>query len=259
MATLVQLVKPSHAIITSIGPSHLLGIGSLEQVAKEKASILSLGAKGLISTQAARFIPGDSFETYGLEQATYTASLSKDERSLTYKGLDVKLPSLGKAMAMNAVAALALAEKLGVPLTDAAKRIEAAKLEPGRLEFKKAGTLLIIDDTYNSNPLSVHQALDILRQQTPPHIAILGDMLELGGQSHHYHHELGEATKNVKTYAIGRESIAILETNPKAKHFLTVESFIGQLPSFESGTVLVKASRGMRLERVVEALLGVKS
>lgn len=256
MANLVDLVKPSHAIITSIGPSHLLGIGTVEQVAREKASILDLGAKGFVSSQAAQLIPESyRFETYGLTNGDYRAELTDDETSLNYQGIHVKLPSLGKAMAMNALAALAMAQTLEISLIEAGKRIETAKLEPGRLEFKKLGNLVIIDDTYNSNPLSAIQSLDILRKQAAPHIAILGDMLELGSQSHQYHHELGEATKNIMTYAIGRESIAILETNPKAKHFLTVESFLGQLPKLENATVLVKGSRGMRLERVVEALM----
>lgn len=259
MQRLVDLVRPDYALITSIGASHLLGLGSLENVAKEKSTILSLGAKGLVSTQAARFVTDYPTETYGLETATYQADLSRDETSLSYKTIVLRLPRPGKAMAINATAALAMADILGIDLQDAAQRLEQTKLEPGRLEFKRLGQLLIIDDTYNSNPLSVTEALTILRKQAGPHIAILGDMLELGGQSHHYHHELGEATRDLRTYAIGRESIAILEANPKAKHYLTVESFLAQLPQFDKGSILVKGSRGMKLERVVDALMGVKS
>lgn len=259
MAELVRLVQPSHAIITSIGPSHLLGLGSTAEVAREKASILSLGAKALLSTQAAQFIKTYPYETYGFDKASYSASLGTDERSLSYKGITVHLPSHTAIMAHNAVAAMAMAEIFGLDLAVAAAALEEARLEPGRLEFKQLGQVLLINDSYNSNPLSVAEALAVLKKQAAPHAAILGDMLELGSHSHSYHHELGEATRGIRTFAIGREAIAILEANPKAQHYLTVESFLAQLPRFDKGTVLVKASRGMRLERVVAALMGAMS
>ncbi len=261
MKQLVNLVKPSHGILTNVGPAHLAALGSIEGVAKEKSDMFSLGAKALVSNQASPLVKQHiaTFQSYGLEAADYTGQLSDDETQLSYKNTRLSLPSVGKNMAANAVAALALAETLELDLNQAAKRIEEASMEGGRLEFKRAGNLLIIDDTYNSNPLSVKPSLDILKKQAAPHVAILGDMLELGAYSHAYHHELGELSRGLATFAIGRESLYLLESNTSAKHYLTVDAFLSQLPDLTTGTVLVKGSRGMKLERVVAALIEANS
>lgn len=259
MATLVDLVKPTHGILTSIGASHLAGLGSLEQVAKEKAAMFVADIPAFVSEQALAFVTPyiKNPISYGLSDTLdYSGQLISDQ-SLSYKGFDLNLPSPGEAMANNAVAALAMADYFELPLKEVLQRLSNTQLEPGRLEFKQQGDLTIIDDSYNSNPLSAEQSLALLRKQAQPQAAILGDMLELGSASRQYHLELGKLTKGLATYAIGRESIAILESNPKAKHFLTVDAFLAKLPEFSSGTVLVKASRGMHLEQVVDALLGV--
>lgn len=261
MKQLVNLVNPSYGILTNVGPAHLEALGSIKGVAREKSEMFSLGAKAFVSTQASSLVKPHiaEFQSYGLEAADYTGQLSQNETQLSYKHITLNLPSIGQNMAANAVAALALAETLKLDLGQAAKRIEEASMEGGRLEFKQAGNLVIIDDTYNSNPLSVKPSLDILKKQAAPHIAILGDMLELGTHSHAYHHELGELSRGINTFAIGRESLYLLESNTSAKHYLTVDAFLTQLPDLKTGTVLVKGSRGMKLERVVTALIEANS
>ncbi len=270
MARLIDLTHPDHAILTSIGASHLAGLGTIEAVALEKGALL-MAAPGhrLASLQAYRELPPalrENVHPYAVldaDEPSPTApnlvparrlSASGEGQELVYRGLRIELPWPGKALADNALAALAMAERLGVDLEPAARRLAEARLEPGRLQRRVHGRLTIIDDTYNSNPASASLALEVLRGSPPPRAAVLGDMLELGEASASHHHALGAATRDLDVVlAIGPEAAAIATANPSARHAADpegAESLLAELPS--RGTVLFKASRGVRLERLLE-------
>ena len=174
---------------------------------------------------------------------------------LSYRGLRLRLPLAGKAMVANALAAIAMAEMLGVDVELAAQRVAGARLEPGRLQRRRVGPVIVLDDSYNSNPASAALALEVLRISPPPHTAVLGDMLELGDESRRHHLELGAATSDLDAVlAVGPASRAVLEANPAALHAAAVEDALPMLRTLpRRGTVLFKASRGMRLERLVRA------
>jgi UDP-N-acetylmuramoyl-tripeptide--D-alanyl-D-alanine ligase len=258
MDTLVDLVKPTHGVLTLIAPSHLEGLESIEMVAREKAKLLQASAFKLANVQAIPFLESlkISAKTYGLSElsehrGTYSNGL------LTYKNVSVKLPVLGAGMATNALAGLVLAEALNIPLVEAAQRLETTPLEPGRLQLKRVGEALILDDTYNSSPAAAKEALNVLRSLSKPHTAILGDMLELGAHSTDYHFELGKQTKDIDSViAVGRMAKYIAEANPNARYFSSVDEALVFLKNSKlEGTILVKASRGMKLERCVEVLM----
>jgi UDP-N-acetylmuramoyl-tripeptide--D-alanyl-D-alanine ligase len=258
MDTLVSVVQPTHGVLTLVAASHLEGLGSVESVAKEKAKLLQASSFKLANLQTQPFIRTlePNAKTYGLSdladfQGTYNNGI------LTYKNTQVKLPVLGSGMATNALSALVLAEALEVPLTEAAKRLEQTVLEPSRLQLKRVGDALIIDDTYNSSPAAAKEALNVLRSLPGPHTAILGDMLELGQHSADYHFDLGKQTKDIdNVIAIGRMAKYIAEANGAANYFATVDGALEFLKTYKlQGTILVKASRGMRLERCVETLM----
>lgn len=258
MDTLVSVVKPTHGVLTLIAASHLEGLGSVESVAKEKAKLLQASSFKLANLQTQPFLRTlePNAKTYGLSDlADFHGSYSNGV--LTYKNVQVKLPVLGAGMGTNALSALVIAEQLNIPLDEAAKKLEHTVLEPGRLQLKRVGEALIVDDTYNSSPAAAKEALNVLRSLPKPHTAILGDMLELGQHSADYHFELGKQTKDIdNVMAIGRMAKYIAEANTNAKYFANVDEALEFLKTYKpQGTILVKASRGMKLERCVEVLM----
>jgi UDP-N-acetylmuramoyl-tripeptide--D-alanyl-D-alanine ligase len=258
MDTLVSIVKPTHGVLTLIAASHLEGLGSVENVAREKAKLLHGASFKLANLQTQAFLRTlePNAKTYGLSNlADFHGSYSNGV--LTYKDVQIKLPVFGSGMATNALSALVLAEALNIPLTEAAKRLEHTVLEPGRLQLKRVGETLIVDDTYNSSPAAAKEALNVLRSLPKPHTAILGDMLELGQHSADYHFDLGKQTKDIDTVlAVGRMAKYIAEANTSATYFSTVDEALEFLKTYKvQGTILVKASRGMKLERCVEVLI----
>ena len=277
MARLIDLTHPDHAVLTSIAPSHLEGLGSVDAVALEKGALLMAAAGVRLASYAAfRQLPPalrEGVRPYAVldaDEPSLTApgltparrlSATAEGQDLVYRGLRLRLPWPGKALAENALAALAMAEALGAPLEEAAERLLSAELEPGRLQRRAHGRLLVIDDTYNSNPASASLALEVLRGCPPPRAAVLGDMLELGEASAAHHHALGAATRDLDVVvAVGPEAAAIAAANPAARHapdLGAAEALLRSLP--DHGTVLFKASRGMHLETLLarfEAGLG---
>jgi UDP-N-acetylmuramoyl-tripeptide--D-alanyl-D-alanine ligase len=258
MDTLVSVVQPTHGVLTLIAPSHLEGLGSVENVAREKAKLLQAASFKLANVQTQPFLRTlePLAKTYGLsDHADYRGTYNNG--ILTYKNVQIKLPVLGAGMATNALAALVIAEALNVSLNDAAKRLEQTILEPGRLQLKRIGNAQIIDDTYNSSPAAAKEALNVLRSLPKPHTAILGDMLELGSHSSDYHFELGKQTRDLdNVIAVGKMAKFIAEANPTSKYFPTIDEALVFLKTYKvEGTILVKASRGMKLERCVEVLM----
>lgn len=266
MTTLVDLVRPTHAVLTLIAASHLSGLGDLRTVAREKTILLDAAAHPFASTDTIPHLTPTQkarSHTYGLEAdahpAEFTGRIMIDHgarQELDILGEHLMLPYPGAAMARNAVAALALAAHFKLDLGAAARRLERVRLEPGRLELHTLPSFTLIDDAYNSNPASADVALGVLRTCPGPHTAILGDMLELGEASTALHFDLGLKTLGLDdVLAVGPQAREIVRANPQAQHFATLDEVLDALQSRAfTGTVLVKASRGMKLEKVVQAL-----
>ncbi len=267
MDELVALTRPTHAVLTLIAESHLSALGDVETVAREKLKLVGAAEYAFVSEQAAPFMneeQGEKSTVYGLGTNTniwgadlsgVVTDMSPRGQRLQVGGVTITLPYLGDAMARNAVAAVHLARHFGLDLNEVAERLSGVRLEPGRLEVKQSGDLTIIDDSYNSNPASAAAALEVLRQFPRPHTAVLGDMLELGEVSEARHRDLGKRTLDLgRVFAIGDEARFIAAENPQAAHLASADllNVTEQLPPH--GTVLVKGSRGMRLERLVQAL-----
>ena len=262
MDTLLRLAQPTHAVLTLIAPSHLAGLGSVAGVAREKLKLVDAAEYALVSIQAATFLsPAQrrKVTTYGFEGADVTGTISDvspEGQTLSALGVRVRLPFVGAALAESALAALALAAHLGDDLEMTATRLEHTELEPGRLQIHPLGPLTLLDDSYNSNPASAKAALETLKYFPRPHTAILGDMLELGPDSARFHKELGEQTTGLdEVIVVGPEMQALLRGNSAARHFKTFDLDKLQTELPECGTLLVKGSRGTRLERLVAALL----
>lgn len=285
MAELLELTRPDHALLTSVTASHLSGLGSVEGVAREKTLLLdrtpgvtvagagaaahlkpatlrrtvvvSVASGDSRAARPGRF-PGAAADVLGVADLRGASSLLTwwADGAATEPSGALRLPWPGRAMAQNALLALALADRLGVAPGVAAERLVRARLEPGRLERKALAGLTLLDDSYNSNPASLAEALAVLGEAPAPRAAFLADMRELGPLERESHLRAGELTRGLDlVVAVGPASRALLETNPRALHVEGVEAAAAKLDLVPPGaTVLVKGSRSMGMERLVAAL-----
>jgi UDP-N-acetylmuramyl pentapeptide synthase len=162
----------------------------------------------------------------------------------------------------NALAATAVALTVGADLDAVARGLGAFRPAKGRMQLKRTPNgAQLIDDTYNANPDSVRVAIDVLAQGKRPRVLILGDMGEVGAQGEAFHDEVGNYAKQrgvdrlLATGSLMRTAVAAFGAN--GEHFETVDELIARALALTAlkGTILVKGSRFMRMERVVERLL----
>src|SRR5262249_26749252 len=180
---------------------------------------------------------------------------------------DVRLPLAGRHNAWHAAAAATVGLALGVPLDEAAAALALATPVKGRLGWRGAGGGRILDDPYNANPPSVRAALDALREMSGGgrRWVIFGDMLELGTLTESAHREVGTWVAGLPVAglaAVGSAARLTAEVAraggcPDVATFASPEGAAAHVIArvARGARVLVKGSRGMRMERAVEALL----
>ena len=282
---LTHIAQPDVALINNAGIAHIGELGSRDNIAKAKGEIFA----GLKPNGVA-VINADS------DYADYWKSLnanSKDSRKIVTFGLNkaadvsaryqefdgyakivlttatdevnVQLNVQGEHNISNALAAAAAAYALGVSLRDIGGGLESFSGVYGRLE-RKAGIngAVVIDDTYNANPDSMKAAIKVLAKLAGKKILVLGDMGELGADAKAMHAEVGAYAKAAglsKLYCLGNLSVETARSfGAGAEHFSSPEQIAEVvLPALAQGTtVLVKGSRFMQMERVVNLLVEVK-
>ena len=174
-----------------------------------------------------------------------------------------RLRIAGKHNAKNSLAAAAACLSAGVPIGDVVRGLEQFVAVKGRC---RAATLNLdgkrielIDDTYNANPDSVCAAIDVLADLPGPHLLVLGDMGEVGDKGDEYHAEVGEyaAERGIETlYALGELMRYGAAAFPGARHFASMESLQAACArdAVNYRSILIKGSRFMRMERVVDTL-----
>ncbi|KWK96341.1 UDP-N-acetylmuramoyl-tripeptide--D-alanyl-D-alanine ligase [Burkholderia ubonensis] len=180
--------------------------------------------------------------------------------------ITVRLRALGAHNARNALAATAAALAAGVALTAIRQGLEAFEPVKGRLQVRQAsaGSLAgatVVDDTYNANPDSMRAAIDVLAAQPAPRVLVIGDMGEVGDEGPAFHREVGAYARERgidALFALGDASRdACASYGDTARHFGDVGALVDALLAAGYGvraTVLVKGSRYMKMERVVDAL-----
>jgi UDP-N-acetylmuramoyl-tripeptide--D-alanyl-D-alanine ligase len=285
LAALSRLARPDVVLLTNVRPVHLEGLGSLEAVAEAKAEILTgLPAEGQLVANgddpwvrriAARH-PGRVL-WFALEgEADYRATDLRPRPEgapgthfrLHAPGgeITIELPLHGRYNVENFLAAAACAHALGVPLAELATAAQRLQPVAGRgVIHRLAGGITIVDDSYNSNPVAVQQALE--SAATLPaqrRWAVLGDMLELGAEAAEYHRAAGRSAvvlgfgPVVGVGELCRELVAgVVEAGGEGVWFAHgAEAAEWAVAHLEAGDlVVVKGSRGVRLESVVRALL----
>jgi UDP-N-acetylmuramoyl-tripeptide--D-alanyl-D-alanine ligase len=279
---LTRLARPDVAIITNAASAHLAGLGSVEAVARAKGEIVAgLPGNGIAVINADdshaplwRKLAGSHtvFE-FGLERHVAIhahwqphAHGSRIEVTTPQGGFSADLQVPGVHNVRNALAATAAAMALHVALPEIAAGLEKFTGVAGRLQRKSAlhGAVLL-DDSYNANPASVHAALKVLALTVGKKILVLGDMGELGTDAARMHREIGAEARSLgvdELLALGELSAhAVREFGSGARHFDCVEDLLAALDKDLDGgsTVLVKGSRFMRMERVVAHCVGVET
>jgi UDP-N-acetylmuramoyl-tripeptide--D-alanyl-D-alanine ligase len=272
---LTRIAVPDVALTNNASGAHLEGLGSVEAVAQAKGEIFA----GLRHHGTAVINSDDSHAQiwrtlagahplleFGLNaNADVSGTWHPHGDGLR---LDVTAPQgmfvadlqvPGKHNALNALAATAAATVLNIPLETIAAGLEKFSGVAGRLQRKTAlhGASLI-DDTYNANPSSMRAAINVLAQAPGKRILVLGDMGELGDESAALHAGIGAEARRAgieKLYALGALSVnTVREFGSGAQHFGQIEDLQDALEDEldANTTVLVKGSRFMKMERVVE-------
>ncbi|MBS1718415.1 MAG: UDP-N-acetylmuramoyl-tripeptide--D-alanyl-D-alanine ligase [Armatimonadetes bacterium] len=279
IAHLCSFSLPTHGLITNIGWAHVELVNGREGIAKAKSELFdALPAGGeafwwgedeysATLRQHAGQRPGFTFGFGPQNDCAITAyemtSLQSCRVTCQVAGQQVELevPATGRHMAINAAAALLVAHRLGVSLSDAARAIEGVKLPPMRMEVRPHGNGQVLLDTYNASPPSMIAALETLAESSVPgrKIAILGEMRELGPYSAEGHAAVGKAIKQLslsEVLFIGPDTVpmlvaaeggkaAVMSASLDDARFLLQNLLPGDL-------VLLKASRALALETLLE-------
>lgn len=284
VAYLSKLCKPNIGIITNIGPAHLEFLQNLAGVFQEKYTLI----KNLKKPRVAILNADDTFlkrETLKKSKNPFVLGVGEKNRSdflatdikVSARGLKFclnqkykfRLRTLGWYNVYNALIAIAVARLFGLSYKDIALRLENFSFPQGRLNFITLNEVRFIDDTYNSNPLSLKEALEVLAnfKVRGRKIFVMGDMLELGTQQEMFHCALGRkiaqicdvfisvgnlsklAAESARERGLERENIFTCDTPYQARDIL-----FNKISPTRDDIVLVKGSRAMRMEEVLKEL-----
>ena len=273
--------EPDIAVITNIGASHLERLGDLDGVFNEKINIVAGLKKGgtlIVNADDERLCKVKATKNYKVvtfgvrrgvlkpEKLKWTENLCADFYiGRTHFVLNVP----GDHNLYDALAAIAVGEALRIPKGDIAKALAGFTSTSMRMEIKVANGFKVISDCYNANPSSTKMALQTLGNMKVAglRIAVLGDMLELGKESGNLHKQIGAMVPEMNfdlLLAVGKEAKKYVE-GAKSRgmknvfHFDSVDEAVNHLSQTvaEGDVVLVKGSRGMHMEKVVDALLSM--
>ncbi|OYU44924.1 MAG: UDP-N-acetylmuramoylalanyl-D-glutamyl-2, 6-diaminopimelate--D-alanyl-D-alanine ligase [Burkholderiales bacterium PBB4] len=286
IASLALMAQPTIALVNNAQREHLEFMGTVDAVAQENGAVIgALHAGG-----CAVFPADDAYTSYWSALATSCATrtfaidpVSSNTHPPTVhcvnaewggtgwrvharsQGLDLPytLTIAGRHNIKNSLAAIACALAAGVPPDAVIRGLEAFRPVKGRsraLQLQQGlRSCTVIDDTYNANPDSVRAAIDVLSELPPPRLLVLGDMGEVGDQGPQFHAEVGRYAKErgiEQLKVLGALAMSASDAFAGATHFDTMDALVAsvQMEIPHMASVLVKGSRFMRMERVVEAL-----
>ena len=276
IAQLCEIAQPTHGVITNIAPAHLEGFGTIEAVAKTKGELFACLSKGVSFINAADYrvgaleILGDAI-SFGLTpECDYPADIHHEKDgtiTLTVDAEEIPTHSVNLTFAKNVIACAAIARTLGLSWGEIRENVASFQPPKGRCEVKNNGMITIIDDTYNANLESTVAAIDYLKafSGNGQRIFVFGDMFELGDLSQDQHRRVGEKCNEAElsaVFTVGEETVttdAIITYSELHKHFDNKDDLLTSLKSIvkDGDKVLVKGSRGMKMETIVEAMLAV--
>lgn len=277
--SLAKIARPGICVLTNIGEAHLEFLGSKEGILKAKSEMLEYiepggfvvinGDDRYLATLIEKYpdaityglgegnkVRAKDVVDLGLDGCRFTACFEGRETEIT-------VPAPGAHMVLNALAALATGRLLGVESESIKQGIARFCPTSGRMDVIDTGSIKILSDAYNANPTSMAASICVAANAGGRCVCILGDMFELGENEIEYHRETGRRAAEEGADLLvctGRLSKHIYEgakeAGARALHFPDKETMMKELPKLikKGDTVLVKASRGMRLETVADWL-----
>lgn len=279
---LARICQPNIGIIINIGPSHLEYLHNLEGVLREKYKIIEnlekpyigiLNADNdLLKRKVFTRIGKENILGFGMKNycdffASNIKNISEGLEFCIKQKYRFTLKTLGYYNIYNALAAIAVARLFGIKYTDIAGELATFDFPQGRLKFIKINNIQFIDDTYNSNPLSLSLALDVLAnfKTKGRKIFVMGDMLELGSYEKRFHYQAGQKAAGCCDIFIAVGKLSKLAANAaKASNFDSKNIFTCQTASHarsilfkkvsvkKDDIVLVKGSRLMKMEEILK-------
>ncbi|HQP91627.1 MAG TPA: UDP-N-acetylmuramoyl-tripeptide--D-alanyl-D-alanine ligase [Candidatus Omnitrophota bacterium] len=281
IAELSRIAEPNVGVITNIGPAHLEFLGDLKGVYKEKIELIKRLAhpgiailnKGDIYLSKLSKVRSKPLFFYGINQdcefKATEITYKNQSIAFIFNGThDLEIRHCALHNVSNALAAISCGILFGLEMNDIKQKIEAFDSPDMRLKEIKLKTCVVFDDSYNSNPQSLKQAIDVLCRQSSAtrRILVMGDMLELGKKSEEFHAYFGTyvSKKSVDMLiTMGQFSRSASESAKKGGmntasifHFNDCASVLEFLHNNikEGDVVLVKGSRSMQMEKIVAAL-----
>lgn len=278
IAYLMQFVDPDVALLTNAAAAHIKGFGSEQAVAETKGEIFSAASADVTAVINRDSAYADLWQTMigarrqiGFSAANSQAQVyASDIESKTWgsrfslhinnavQTVELKVP--GAHNIANALAAASVAHALGLPIHSIKSGLEQFSGSKARLQRKNGiSGCTLIDDTYNANPSSMASAIEVLAHQSAPRVLVMGDMAELGELSDDEHRrllQLAEASVIETIYLHGEQFARAAQAARRAQHFASKADIVAVLkPQLTAAhSVLVKGSRSMRMEMVIDAL-----
>lgn len=273
---LAKVAKPDIGVITNVGLSHIENLKTQENILKAKMEITTFFGKDNVlivnaEDELLRNISSDVFKVkkigYNHEYDVYASNIILREEETEFlahafgEEAVFNLPMAGKHNVLNTMLAIEVSKSLNVSFEDMVRGVENLEATSMRLQVIKKQGLTIINDCYNASPDSMRSSLDVLSAyKNNRKIAILGDMYELGDESEKSHFEVGRYAKDkvdtlivigkyIKNFKDGFNNDNIIMYNTKEECIKELENIIKL-----DDVVLVKASRGVKLEDVVKKL-----
>ncbi|MFH0910291.1 MAG: UDP-N-acetylmuramoyl-tripeptide--D-alanyl-D-alanine ligase [Planctomycetota bacterium] len=279
VAELTRILQPTVGILTTVGCGHLEGLGDIDGVMREKGALLeALPKTGLAiypaETRCKYYFasrlacPAKHFSHERRDADLMAEGVICDEKGIRFRAWQTAfdIPALGRQNVSNALAAVAAADWLGVRPAEASEALRAFQPIPGRMGLERAGTLRILDDTYNANPDSLCAAVRFLAEVAAKRrVAVVGTMGELGPASELLHRRCGHLMARAGLdliLSVGVGTVALAEAASlgaarcRVHYFPSVASLLPRLSTLiqPEDLVLVKGSRMMHMERVVGKL-----
>ena len=276
ISRLTKIAKPSIAVISTIGESHIEFLGSKEGILKAKLEILEglphngvvilngddellWSKKGKLPFKTIYYgIKNEDVDLFGVEKCATISKITFTVREIPDVEFEINVGGIHNLQ--NALAAIAVARELNLSTDEMRAGLFMFENTGMRQKIVEKDGVTIINDCYNANPDSMRASLSLLKKTEGRRIAVLADMLELGEISKTAHKELGyfasECADLIFVTGDMRDAVAS-GADKKTRTFGSTEELSAALKSelLPGDTVLVKASRGMRLERVVERIL----
>ncbi|WP_250277337.1 UDP-N-acetylmuramoyl-tripeptide--D-alanyl-D-alanine ligase [[Clostridium] colinum] len=282
---LSKIAKPDIALITNIGVSHIENLGNREGILRAKYEIFDY-----LKNNGIKILNGDDdilctlkeesdntkayFYSINKKLDAYATNIQQNgingiSATINYfdKNFDVNLKIPGEHTLSNALAVTLVCESLGLTEDEIKTGLETFKPSKMRMDIIKTNNYTIINDTYNANPNSMKATLDVLATTKGRKVAILGDMFELGTYTNDMHYDIGKYASDKcidELIFIGNNSYYMLDGAKSNKnntsnlnYFKTQEEFFDKIGNLlkQGDIILIKASRGMKLENTVEEIM----